>query len=505
MIVCKACGNHNADTETFCDSCQTFLEWDGVRIDDTPAFVEGPEAVEARPGLIERVKTAVGLDGQNGAERAPEGDVEPATGLLVTPLAASSAPAAGAGAGAVPGAKGSTASTTLAGTSAAHGSVVDDPASYARDEQARRALAMAKPVAEPAPPTKTTSTNVGPRTPTSPALVDIRTAQPESRPPGEQRTPKAPKLTVPTDANPGDVICGKCGAANIAQRNFCRRCAAELVEPVVVKVSWWRRLFRRKRKREDANIAVSSRSAGGSGASAIGGGAAGTAGAASANAGRGASGVSGRVKESGRAARRRARMTVRAGKSVFGRITRVAAVLGVMGVAGASFGPWSNSLHVRANRIVQDVRQRIHKTVTPTFVAVTPIGATATSSAAAHDPSLLIDNADTTYWAVGRIAAGTLASITITFKDPVDLSRVGFRNGSSDDTTVAQPRRPAKVRLIFGDGREKAITLKDILTFQQFSVSANDVTKVQVIIDSVHGPASGHASAITEIEFFTKK
>ena len=88
---------------------------------------------------------------------------------------------------------------------------------------------------------------------------------------------------------------------------------------------------------------------------------------------------------------------------------------------------------------------------------------------------------------------------------PIYLSRVGFRNGSSDDTTVAQPRRPAKVRLIFGDGREKAITLKDVLTFQPFSVSANDVTKVQVIIDSVHGPASGHASAITEIEFFTKK
>ena len=29
MIVCKQCGHHNEDSDTFCGSCGKFLEWTG--------------------------------------------------------------------------------------------------------------------------------------------------------------------------------------------------------------------------------------------------------------------------------------------------------------------------------------------------------------------------------------------------------------------------------------------------------------------------------------------
>ena len=32
MIVCKQCGHHNEDSDTFCGSCGKFLEWTGERV-----------------------------------------------------------------------------------------------------------------------------------------------------------------------------------------------------------------------------------------------------------------------------------------------------------------------------------------------------------------------------------------------------------------------------------------------------------------------------------------
>src|SRR6202022_1149306 len=66
VIVCKQCGHHNDDNDTFCGSCGKFLEWTGERVvvaqpeAEPPAPEPEPEPVHL--GLIDRVKQAVGIE-----------------------------------------------------------------------------------------------------------------------------------------------------------------------------------------------------------------------------------------------------------------------------------------------------------------------------------------------------------------------------------------------------------------------------------------------------------
>ena len=67
MIVCKQCGHHNEDSDTFCGSCGKFLEWTGERVvvaqpEPEPAPAPEPEPEPARLGFMDRVKQAVGME-----------------------------------------------------------------------------------------------------------------------------------------------------------------------------------------------------------------------------------------------------------------------------------------------------------------------------------------------------------------------------------------------------------------------------------------------------------
>jgi hypothetical protein len=74
MIVCKKCGNHNGDQDSFCTSCGAFLEWSGERLTEpepAPTPSPAPPPPPAQPGLVQRVKQAVGID--EPAAAAPQG------------------------------------------------------------------------------------------------------------------------------------------------------------------------------------------------------------------------------------------------------------------------------------------------------------------------------------------------------------------------------------------------------------------------------------------------
>ncbi|MEV0397187.1 NADase-type glycan-binding domain-containing protein [Polymorphospora rubra] len=58
MIICRECGNHNGDADTFCGSCGSFLEWTGERTAPRPAPPPEPEPepeVRQRPTLLQRI------------------------------------------------------------------------------------------------------------------------------------------------------------------------------------------------------------------------------------------------------------------------------------------------------------------------------------------------------------------------------------------------------------------------------------------------------------------
>ena len=205
MIVCKQCGHHNEDSDTFCGSCGKFLEWTGERVivaqpEPEPAPAPEPEPEPARVGFMDRVKQAVGMEDE--APPPPATTVEapaappPLTAVAVAaapPLNATAAPVvapepvlAGVGAPAAPAA-------VPAGS-------VDEPVS-------RRPTSLAPVVTRPRP---------GPRT-----------------------------MEPPTRRNPGDLICGQCGEGNDPTRHFCRRCGNSLDEAIAVRLPWYRRFFNR--------------------------------------------------------------------------------------------------------------------------------------------------------------------------------------------------------------------------------------------------------------------
>jgi len=205
VIVCKQCGHHNEDSDTFCGSCGKFLEWTGERVivaqpEPEPAPAPEPEPEPARVGFMDRVKQAVGMEDE--APPPPATTVEaPAAPPPLTAVAVAADPSLNATAAPV-----AAPEPVLAGVGApaAPAAVpvgsVDEPVS-------RRPTSLAPVVTRPRP---------GPRT-----------------------------MEPPTRRNPGDLICGQCGEGNDPTRHFCRRCGNSLDEAIAVRLPWYRRFFSR--------------------------------------------------------------------------------------------------------------------------------------------------------------------------------------------------------------------------------------------------------------------
>ena len=205
MIVCKQCGHHNEDSDTFCGSCGKFLEWTGERVivaqpEPEPAPAPEPEPEPARVGFMDRVKQAVGMEDE--APPPPATTVEaPAAPPPLTAVAVAAAPPLNATAAPV-----AAPEPVLAGVGAPAAPAAV-PAGSVDEPVSRRPTSLAPVVTRPRP---------GPRT-----------------------------VEPPTRRNPGDLICGQCGEGNDPARHFCRRCGNSLDEAIAVRLPWYRRFFNR--------------------------------------------------------------------------------------------------------------------------------------------------------------------------------------------------------------------------------------------------------------------
>ena len=205
MIVCKQCGHHNEDSDTFCGSCGKFLEWTGERVivaqpEPEPAPAPEPEPEPARVGFMDRVKQAVGMEDE--APPPPATTVEaPAAPPPLTAVAIAAAPSLNATAAPV-----AAPEPVLAGVGAPAAPAAV-PAGSVDEPVSRRPTSLAPVVTRPRP---------GPRT-----------------------------MEPPTRRNPGDLICGQCGEGNDPARHFCRRCGNSLDEAIAVRLPWYRRFFSR--------------------------------------------------------------------------------------------------------------------------------------------------------------------------------------------------------------------------------------------------------------------
>ena len=279
-----------------------------------------------------------------------------------------------------------------------------------------------------------------------------------------RRDPEPPKRP-PRPAARGELTCGDCGEGNPAGRRFCRRCGYSLAEAVTapggpaVRLPWWRRLFRREAKVHAAGDRPMRRGGGRAGG--------------------------------GRPA------------ATAGRVLRlVVIVVGALAIIGA-LGPWRGS--------IGNALQSVRRTVAPRYNPVNPQAATATSELPGRAAGLAIDPGDDTSWAENAPGNGEGQVLTLTFKQPVDLARIGFVSGAAGKDFLAQPR-PRELHIVFSDastgaGRPVAtsdIVLKDKVDFQVFGVDARQVTKVNIEIRSVYAGQQGDATAITDVQFFEK-
>ena len=228
MIVCKQCGHHNEDSDTFCGSCGKFLEWSGERVvvaepEPEPAAPE-PEPEPAKLGLIDRVKQAVHLE-EAAPQPAPPADPDGSPRPVVTPApvtAAQPAPAAAAPAPPAP---------VMRSVPLSSASLPAPPA----------ASAATTPAAEPV------LAGVAATPPTAVLQADEPISRrPTSVAPAVTRPRPAPRtMEPPTRRHPGDLICGQCGEGNDPTRHFCRRCGNSLDEALAVRLPWYRRFLNR--------------------------------------------------------------------------------------------------------------------------------------------------------------------------------------------------------------------------------------------------------------------
>jgi hypothetical protein len=146
---------------------------------------------------------------------------------------------------------------------------------------------------------------------------------------------------------------------------------------------------------------------------------------------------------------------------------------------------------------IPGIVDRITSIVSPTLTIERPIKVTASSEVEDHPAARLFDTFTNTDWQ----GEGDAPTITVTFKEKLDLGAVYLHIGNAD--AFVDFRRPATLELTYPDGSTATITLEDLHDPQQFDLSAPGVDSVQIKVTATNGPAGAPVS-ISEIEFFRK-
>ena len=402
MIICGNCGASNDDGVTFCGTCGKYLEFVGETA-DTP---EGEAAAKAgTPAAADAVPLVVPVD----AARGTAGGAAAAAGQAATAGEAEAPPRPPA-------------PSTASGASTA---------SAPSTEQAA-----------PRPPAPSTAP-VPPSTPSAGAARD--TAPPVL--PGVAGPRRRPASLPPEDrkVQPGELICGNCGAGNAPTRGFCRRCGATLADaPVAPPPPWWRRWVSHDRDGQP---------------------------------------------RAGYRPRRAVRHAYR-GKIAF------VAVLGLLGAAGWTYWP-------TLTRLAASVVDRRSGTS-----PVEPLRLTASSHLRGHSEMLLLDGKSNTFWAPVTLREGRGQHVDASFRPPFRLvAAVVFNGASATGPGYRAQGRPRTLEFTFTTAAGKStreVVLKDEPGQQLLYLGVDDVTAVRTTIVDTTGTGPGKFVALAELGFLQR-
>ena len=264
-----------------------------------------------------------------------------------------------------------------------------------------------------------------------------------------------PRIAPSRELQPGDLVCGDCGEANLSTRRFCSRCGNELDDAEVVKAPWWRRILP-KRKPRVAREAE----------------------------------PEGAVAKTGERRKHK--------KSIFPLLRRGVAVLVVIGGLGYAAVP---DLRQKMNAEVVAGRQGIAKMIFGTYVPVRAVKATSTSSDKLHPASNAVDGHWNTFWATPVSGPRRL---TLTFQEPVTLRKALIRGGIVGNLRGSQ--RPRTLHLVYPSGKGQDLNLSDVTDPQEFSLdSGGKISSLEIYVQATYANVETKEVTISEVELFTKQ
>jgi hypothetical protein len=488
MIVCTMCGNHNDDASAFCGDCGRFLEWNGEKVAPPPevvVIVEEPPVVVEHLTWWQRLRRRVAgwlparvyVDKQavpaaaavatwtSAAEPPPQEPVEePAA--RTGPPAPPPPPSARKGPPPPPSAK----KTAPPPPPSARKSPPPPPGAQAPPPATAKVAPPPPPGATKTAPPPPPGTKTAPPPPDDePTVVDpelvAALAQPvsgfaEARPEQPPELAPAPAIkktravikTKPTRRlEPDDLVCATCGEGNAPTRNFCSRCGESLADAGVVRLSWWRRVFRRKPKRFPAGT------------------------------------------RPGQKGTREHRSWL--AKVSFRRARAVLVVVAMLfGLVYALYPPFRNT-------VIDNVRA-VYRKIVPTLDPVRPSTVSSVTAMPDHLPKMLVDTYRDTYWAAEL--GGSKPAVTFRFDESYLLRSIIMYSGSSD--AFAEDGRPSILRLTYNTGRSENILPQDSSREQTLELKNTTlVTSVTIEVVDVYTGTVRKTVAISEVEFFALK
>ncbi len=462
MIVCRDCGQRNTDADTFCGSCGRFLEWTGDRIaepEESTALQEARAELEApKRNRWQRILDAT-VGGHTGMDgRFIESRQEVPAGKASVPGKAAPPPPPGKAPPPPPPpskkAPPPPPPSKKAGPPPPPAKKVGPPPP------------PAKKVGPPPPPAKAEPDSVPPPensdTPAEALIAPVEPGQKVDAEPEELAPAVAPAVARPVrraastrKPKPGELICGECGEGNLPARKFCGRCGEPLTSAEQVRISWWRRLRRRRAK----VLKAGSRP------------------------GRGETKAPGR----GRGRARRVLRKIRTYAFVV--------VLG-FGLLAGFYPPLRTYVTDKFDALRKEVSGVVEQTMDP----ARPVSVTASLESPEHAAKLAFDQFANTYWAA-PFDRNTPPSITADLGGTTALTRVIVTSGAAD--AFATLHRPSIIVLSYSNEKSDTFVLKDIPEPQEVKlVNGLGAQTVRIQVLDVFVAEGAVDVAVAELEFF---
>ena len=295
-----------------------------------------------------------------------------------------------------------------------------------------------------------------------PAPVQPQAVQPQA---AQKRKPPKVQPGKPTRTpQKGDLICGECGEANSPGRKFCSRCGTSLAAATVMKIPWWKRIFRRRPKSAMAGERPWTAKEGG------------------------------KKKPKRKGIGRFIAPVRRVGGIVF-------LVLGILYGVYSPFRLWVND---RATSAKDKVMSIIHPQFDPVTAGPGTTSNEGTPLNPDHPATMATDGFKNTYWLSAPPGEGFSPTLDVTLTEKVDLAKIIVRSGASDD--FQGHHRPKTLLFIFDNGQQYEAQLKNTPDEQKITIhNGGGVQRFKIEVTAIYQSINGTDMGITEIEFFKKK